>query len=114
MSLPEEIKRQVEQVLHPYCQARVPEYARGQVRVDFKFRGNSVTLFEERPAFGRPETWVEIVIAQFRYDRDNGEWTLYCANRNSKWLRFTEVDPNSDFESLLQDVDEDPTGIFWG
>ena len=114
MSLPELIKRQVEQVLRPYCQSRVPPRVRDQVRIDFKFRGNSVTLFEERRAFGRPETWVDIVVAQFRYDEKNRKWALYCADRNAKWHVYSEIEPSPDFESLLREVDKDPTGIFWG
>lgn len=114
MSLSELIKRQVEQILRPYCEARVPLHARGQVRVNFKVRGNSVTLFEERPTFFEPKTWVDIVVAQFRFDKESQEWTLYCADRNSKWHRYTEIEPTSEFERLLQEVDEDPTGIFWG
>jgi len=114
MSLPKLIKSQVEQVMRPYCQSRVPPHVRDKLRVDFKFRGNSVTLFEERPTYFDPETWVDVVVAQFRYNPKSREWTLYCADRNSKWHLFAEVEPSKDFERLLQEVDEDSTGIFWG
>jgi hypothetical protein len=40
-------------------------------------------------------------------------WTLYYADRNSKWHRY-DIEPSADFDDLLREVDEDPTAIFWG
>ena len=80
----------------------------------FKVRGDSVTLFEEKPSFPDPSEWVDIVVAQFRYDLKKREWTLYSADRNSRWHEYWDIDPHKDFEVLLQEVEEDPTGIFWG
>jgi len=114
MALPELTKKQIEKILGAYCQAKVPAGFRDRVRISFKFRGNSVTLFEERPSFGSRETWVEIVVAQFRFNSRKKEWTLYCADRNSRWHPCSEAEPSRIFEDLLKEVDEDPTGIFWG
>lgn len=114
MSLPEVIKSQIEKVLAPYCVSKVPPDLQEQLRVGFKYWGNSVTLFQERPTFWEPETWVDIVVAQFRYDQKNKRWTLYCADRNSRWHLYDLIEPTPDFEALLEEVDEDPTGIFWG
>ena len=114
MSLPELTKQQVEETLSEYCVNRIPPHARDQVRMGFNFRGNSVTLYEERPAFRQPETWVQIPVAQFRFDQGNNEWTLYCADRNSRWHVYYEIEPATNIESLLQELDDDPTGIFWG
>jgi hypothetical protein len=114
MALPELTKKQIEKTLDAYCRAKVPAGLHDRVRVGFKFRGNSATSFEERPAFGSPETWVEIVVAQFRFNLQKKEWTLYCADRNSRWHPYSEAEPSRNFEDLLKEVDEDPTGIFWG
>jgi len=68
MALPEKIRNQVSEVLSAYCALRCPVKFKDKVRLGFKFRGNSVTLFEKRPTFTRPDIWVDIVIAQFRFD----------------------------------------------
>lgn len=114
MPLPASIKTGIEQIMRPYCENKVPAAYRDQSRVGFKFRGNSVTLYEERPRFREPETWVDTVVAQFRYDPQSEQWTLYWADRNSRWHRYSEVKPKKSFKRLLDEVDEDPTGIFWG
>ena len=114
MALPELTKKQIEKILGAYCRAKVPAGLHDSVRIGFKIQGNNVTLFEERPAFGKPELWVKIVVAQFRFKSQEKEWTLYCADRNSRWHTYSEVEPSKNFENLLKEVDEDPTGIFWG
>jgi hypothetical protein len=114
MALPELTKKQIEKKLAAYCKAKVPANLQHKVRVDFKLRGNNVTLYEELPAFGKPNTWVDIVVAQFRFNVQSKEWTLYCADRNSKWHLYHEAKPSKNFEQLLKEVEEDPSGIFWG
>jgi len=114
MPLPELTKKQIEKKLGVYCKAKAPTQCKDEFRLGFTFRGNSVTLFEERPAFMKPDTWVQIVVAQFRFSPLSKAWTLYCADRNSKWHLYSEIDPALNFEVLLEEVDDDPTGIFWG
>lgn len=108
------VKQLVEKKLAAYCQRKIPADLHDEIRIDFKFRGNTVTLFENRPAFGLPEKWVNIPVAQFRYDPDDHLWTLCCADRNSRWHPDVEIDPVKDFDLLLQEIDRDPTGIYWG
>jgi hypothetical protein len=112
--LPDEIRGKIAGLLSTYCAARCPAKFRDKVKLGFKFRGNSVTLFEERPTFTHPDIWVDIVVAQFRYDLKSKLWTLYWADRNSRWLQYWDLDPSKDFNDLLAEVDADPSGAFWG
>ena len=114
MPLPLLVKQLIEKKLSAYCQRKVPAHLHDEIRLHFKFRGNAVTLFESRPAFGMPEKWVDSPVAQFRFDPADNLWTLYCADRNSRWHPDMEIDPVKDFDCLLQEIDSDPTGIYWG
>jgi hypothetical protein len=87
---------------------------RDKVRLKYKIRGNSVTLFEERPTFTDPGLWIDIKLAQFRFDPSDGQWTLYYADRNSRWHLYFGIESTKAFDTLLNEVDDDPTGIFWG
>jgi len=71
-------------------------------------------MIEARPPFLGPSEWSELRVAQFRYDSETGTWTLYCADRNSRWHPYWDMEPTTEFDDLLREVDEDPTGIFWG
>lgn len=114
MPLPPLVKQLAEKKLLAYCQRKIPAHLHNEIRLNFKFRGNSITLFESRPAFGMPEKWVDIPVAQFRYDTGDNLWALFWADRNTRWHPDMEIDPLKDFDRLLQEVDRDPTGIYWG
>ena len=114
MPLPELIRQDVEAKLTSYCGNRVPAHLRDEIRVGFELRGNAVTLFEERPHWKDKSKWVHRVVAQFRFDPSKRQWTLYCADRNSRWHRYPDPPPSKLVDSLLKEVDLDSTGVFWG
>ena len=114
MPLPPLIKRHVELQLNKYCDRRIPPHIRDELRLAFRIEDTAVSLFEERPAFRDPSHWIEIPVAKFRYYNGLKEWRLFWRDRNGKWHNYNEVPPARRFENLLVEVDEDPTGIFWG
>ena len=105
---------QVSKLLQEYCDARVPPEIRAELEARFRFEGNSVILFERRPAFNRPGEFVEPVVAKFRYYVQRQVWVLYWRDRNQRWHRYERIPPSPAFDDLLNEVDADPTGIFWG
>jgi hypothetical protein len=114
MALPSLTRTLIEKKLKKYCDQRIPAHVKSSIRLIFKIRGNSVTLIEERPLFTDPSTWVGLAVAQFRFNRKTSKWTLYCADRNSRWHEYLESEPDEKIGTLLRHVDEDVTGIFWG
>jgi hypothetical protein len=60
------------------------------------------------------DMWLDMNIAQFRYNESEGTWTLYYSDRNEKWHIYMDIDSSNDLSDLLQEVDDDPTGIFFG
>ncbi len=54
-----------------------------------------------------------MAIAQLRYEGD-GRWTLYFGDRNDRWVRYPELAPKQPIGLLINELDEDPTCIFWG
>ena len=115
MSLPPLVKTLAEKKISEFCKKKIPERARHQVRLSYKFRGNSVTIFEERaPWRADLKEWTSMAIAQMRYEEKTGKWTLYCADRNDKWHEYYDIEPTKNIGDLLNEIDEDPTGIFWG
>jgi len=114
MTLPIFIKAHVEAKLSEFIKRKCPSALSDQLRLRFSIRGNSVTLFEERPSLVDPSHWTTAPAAQFRYDSHTREWTLFYADRNSRWQPYWQIEPNRDFDVLLHEIEEDTTGIFWG
>ncbi len=107
-------RTQIEGTFQAYCERRIPPGVRDQIRLKYRIRGETVTLIERRPPWRGPGEWTASVVAQFRRDPATGQWRLYCADRNSRWHLYEEIQPARDLRVLLSEVDRDPTGIFWG
>ena len=114
MAIPALLKTLAETKLAEYCEQRVPEHARSKIRLSFKSHSNSITLSEERPRIDDHSKSTTLSVAQFRFDPQTSKWTLYCADRNSRWHKAIESGPQDKIERLLRHVDRDVTGIFWG
>ncbi len=114
MALPSEQQDQIMQILDAFCDERVPIAVRDKVVLHYRIRSNDVVLFEKRPFFRQPDRWIESPVAKFRYTKSTSLWTLLWPDRNTKWHDYEHIDAAEDFNALLSEVDQDPTGIFWG
>ncbi len=83
MLLPEDVQTQASLLLFAFCQMRVPDSIKDEHRLAFRIRTNTVTLDEctgpWQPRFPKSS---RRPAAQFRYDSDSREWTLYWADRH--------------------------------
>lgn len=99
-----------------FCEQRVPPHALHQVPVELVESRGAVTIVERRapwhPDWG-PE-WTSRGIARLRFTVKTGLWALYWRDRNARWHLYAPVDPSCDVLALLDVIDGDPTGIFWG
>ena len=110
----------VEAELQAFCDRKVPESVRNEIRLEVAFRSNTATIFERRPPFplsfipaAKNEEWTRRSIAQFRYDAGTRRWALYGADRNGHRHVYDDLHPSERLEDLIAEVDADPTGIFW-
>ena len=85
------------------------------MRLELVESRGAVTVVERRPRWREdygPE-WTSLGIVRFRYTVKSGLWTLW-RDRNELWQRYDLIEPRADVLALLDEVDRDPTGIFWG
>ena len=115
MAIPELVRNAAVKQVEVLCR-RVPPHARNEVRLEHSVRGNAITIVERRPPWhpGLGPEWTSMKIAQLRYDAGSGAWSLYCCDRNERWFLYVDVEPSRDVAPLIAEIDEDPTGIFWG
>jgi len=97
-----------------FCRNKVPQHLHNEVRIEASTRGKSVSIHECRPVWrGAPGEWTKTSVAQLRYEGD-GTWTLYFGDRNNKWVMYFDLDPRQPIDVILEEIQSDPTGIFWG
>lgn len=95
---------------------RLPEEARGQIRYELDVDSRSVTVQECRapwkPEYG-PE-WTRFPIARLRYTKARKEWSIYWRDRNLNFHLYDFFEPTASIQAALDEIDRDPTSIFWG
>lgn len=99
-----------------YCESRVPDQHRDEIRIECRARGTTVTILECRPPWpGSSGTeWTENPQARMKYDASTKAWTLYWFDRNSRAHLYDLIEPHQPVRQILDEVERDPTCIFWG
>jgi len=114
MALSEFEKKRVEKLLNAYCESRISPALRDQIRVEYRIRGDEVSLFESRPPWRGEGEWISVKVARFKKDHETHTWHLFWADRNSQWRSYEPLPQHRDIEKLLQEVERNETGAFWG
>jgi hypothetical protein len=99
-----------------YAVGRVPSALRSEIRVEVEVTGSVVTLVETRAPW-RPEygpVWSRTPIARLKYSPTNQTWTLFWSDSNGRWHHYRGMGPVPHVEPLLEEIERDPTAIFWG
>ncbi len=99
-----------------WCAVRVPEHARHQVRVECVAAPRHLTIVERRAPWREDlgPDWTTFPIARLRYTAADRSWTLYWRDRNLRFHRYDQLAPTRRVDDVLDEIDRDPTAIFWG
>ena len=99
-----------------YCEQHVPPDVVDQLRIELVQSRGAITIVERRPPWreNSGREWSSRGVARLRYTAKSGVWTLYWKDRNDRWHRYELIEPTGDIRLLLDEIDHDPTCIFWG
>ena len=116
VAIPESEVALVRQLLDAFCD-RVPAHARAEVSYEWRIRGNQVTLGEKRAAWWDEDGSAEPTVdefARFQYDPLDKSWQLKWRDRNGRFHPYEGMERVRSFARLVEEVDADPTCIFFG
>ena len=112
MPAPREIIEAAAAKVAAYCDQRSTD----DYRIERAVRGSCITIVERRPPwnpdFG-PE-WSSLKVAQLRYDEGAGRWRLHSFGSDDRWHPYELAPAAPAVAPLLDAIEEDRTGIFWG
>lgn len=114
MPLPQLLKKRAEKLLDEYCRTRIPSWLKDELRLKFTIAEDSATVFQERRRCQGTCEWFRTPLAQFRYSESLNQWTLHHYETHQQWRLYLNINPSLDLNKLIQAVDDDPLGFFWG
>jgi hypothetical protein len=116
MALSEFETKRCEQIIRRYVDGRrPPPHNRPDLDLGFRVKGQSVEIFEIRPAWrGAPGEKMELSVAKTTYVKTRGAWKVFWQRADSKWHCY---EPNAEvrnLEEFLAVVERDEYGCFYG
>jgi hypothetical protein len=96
----------------------VPVEIRDRIRCELDTEPHTIEIFECRPPW-KPEfdpEWTRMLVALMRYTTTTttNAWSLYWRDSDEVLHVYDMVQPTADVGVLLDEIDRDPTAIFWG
>jgi hypothetical protein len=109
MTLREIEQHRVKKILGDFCNRRIPKDQRGQTRLSYEIEGDEVILIQET-VIGFD--WIRVPIAKIQYSYELLSWRLYWSDSGS-WKEYI-TGPTLNLQTLVDEIDTDPSGVFWG
>lgn len=115
MAIPESVKQHALKLVYEFCRARYPDDMWTDYHLYCQMRLNTMTPFKRYASQDQPlGKWKRTPLAQFHYDSERDLWTLSYADINRCWRRYDGTSQPSDLMVLIDEVNRDPHGIFFG
>jgi len=100
-----------------WARDRIPEDVRDQVWIELDVSDRAITILECRPSWNPDLIGADPTrcsIARLRYTKKRQEWSLFWRDRDLKFHAYDLANPSAKVVDLLDEIDLDRTGIFWG
>ena len=113
MPAPRELVEAAVAQVAAYCEDRSTD----DYRIELAVRGSSITLVERRPPWNPDfgSEWSSLKVAQLRYDDAARRWRLFSSASDDRWRPYELASPAPlTVAPLLDAIEQDRTGIFWG
>jgi hypothetical protein len=99
-----------------WCEQRIPSHIKDQLRLECDITVRHLTIVECRPPWREDlgTEWTRFPIARLHYVKTTNQWSLYWRDRNLRFHKYDQLPPSPSIGDLLDEIDRDPTHLFWG
>ena len=95
-----------------WAHERTEPEVRDRLRVEVDIAPRSLTIVE-CSFMGYRDDWLRVPSARLGWVGRRGLWTLYRF-KNEAAVRYEFCEPSANVQDLLNEIEADPTFIFWG
>ncbi len=115
MALSEFETKRIEKSVNNLIESRRPEpNLRDEFDISFRISGQSFEIFEIRPRWDDPSIKIEGSIAKATFVKSTKKWKLYWQRADMKWHRYELVGKSDSLDEIINAIDQDQYGCFWG
>jgi hypothetical protein len=115
MSFTELEQKRHAKVVEAYVESRrPPPHIRSQLDLSYRIHGQSVEIFETRPAYDDPSKTTENPVAKATYVKRAEAWRIYWQRADLEWHRYEPRPSAGSIEEFLEVVEEDEYCCFFG
>ena len=93
---------------------RPPIEIRDKLDFGYKYEGRTVELFAIRPKWNTKDEYQHIPYARIKYVKTLNIWKLYWQRASLKWVTYEPLPQSSNLEELLEVIEADEYGCFYG
>lgn len=104
----------IEKEVGGFCSRRVPDHLKDKVRLEYDIDNQNVIIYEVRPYWRDPKKHTRAPIAKLTYVKSRNIWKLYWKRASGKWERYEPKESDKVLSVLIQEIDKDPHGCFFG
>jgi Protein of unknown function (DUF3024) len=110
-----EVLGEIDLIVGQWCLEKLPPHLKQQIDHDYEIDGQAVTIFEVRPLWrGQPGEKTRRAFARFRYVKSTELWQIYWMRQTGKWQRYEPAPDACSMEEVLEIMDADHYGCFFG
>jgi len=96
------------------CTKRTPAHLKDKLRFEYEIEKQSVIVFEIRPVWNNPDEITKLPMAKLKYVKSQKVWKLFWQRANMKWVKYEPNVSAKDLKELVQEIDNDFYGCFFG
>jgi hypothetical protein len=108
-----ELKR-IDRLVGGFCRRRTANWRAEQLELLYEVGPESVVLFEERPDWRDSAQRMRSPVARLQFGYSSGLWTLYWQRADLAWHPYQPCAPSVDLAELVEVVERDEYGAFFG
>lgn len=109
-----ELKRCDKEIETFLARRRPPRHIRDQLDIGCRIDGQSVEIFEVRPAFDDPGRKYERPVGKATFVRTKGCWRVFWMRQDLRWHSYEPKAEVNTLKEFLNAVDRDEHCCFWG
>lgn len=115
MALSEFETKRYEKMLEDFLRKRrPPPHVRNELDLAYRVKGQSVEIFEIRPAWDNTSKKIENPIAKATYVKTQRVWKIYWQRADLKWHRYEPHPETRTLEEFIGVVEKDEHACFFG